>query len=429
MSRKTRFYLERPRPGKEALIKLRFTYKGQSLWMSTYEHVLTDHWDKSTQRIADKWCRRVDDYLEVNRTLDHLDQFIRATYNEYRRRHELHTLTIERLRSKVRERLIGEHEAKVTEPTVLQYYEAYYTNRERAGNLGIQSLKSERVSINWFIQFQDHLGYEVRFADVSLALFEKYRDFFWGLPEQRTDSTIYKYLRKFKQLCIHAAASGKVLGCDIANVKLKSQLRLSPQAMDTIALYTEELEMLAAYESPDAVTKEQVRDVFIAGCCTGLRVNRWSEISAKNIIQHDGQKMLSLFTAKGTRRQVVLPLHPMLEVIGRRYDWNLPRYSPVIINRYIKEICRSAGMMETIRLTRNIRGKSRIVSFKKYELISTHTARRSFATNAYSSGMSLDDIQALTGHADRKTLLHYIKEDGRRRAARLKSQAFYQDNK
>ena len=431
MARKARFYLQRPRPKKETLILLRFSYNGQILQCSTAEHVLPEHWNTKDQRVQDKWCQRRSDYLEVNRVLDDLDQFVRRTYNTYRRDHRLQDLSPELFKELVKRRIFGnEYVVEIMDatPTVADYYRTYIAQREKTGNLSRQTEKSDRSAMEWFCRFDETQPSPTKFEDINLGLFERYRDYFWNLPEERTDSTIYKLLRKFKQVCLHAAAAGNVeLGSDVRSIRLKSHLRLSPQAMDTIALYDEELEHLAAFNWPGHEAQMEARDLFIAGACTGLRVNRWPQINADNLIERNGKRMLSLFTQKGTRKKVVLPLHPMLERIGERYDWQLPQHSPVMINRYIKEICEAAGMTQTIELARNVRGRSVVQTYRKYELISTHTARRSFATNAHAAGIHLDDIQAMTGHSDRKTLLHYIKEDAERRAARLKALPYYTD--
>ena len=432
MAKKARFYLRHPRPEKDSLIMLRFSYRGQLVQCSTSEYVSPEHWDNKEQRVADKWCRRRSDYLEVNRILDDLDQFVRRTYNTYRRDHRLQDLSVDRFKELIRRRVFGAEylTTELSSPqTVAEYYESYIKQREKAGNLSQQTEKSDRSAMEWFCRFDKSQSSPTRFEDVNLALFERYRDYFWNLPEERTDSTIYKLLRKFKQVCLHAAAAGNVeLGSDVRSIRLKSHLRLSPQAMDTIALYDEELEHLAAFDWPGHESQMEARDLFIAGACTGLRVNRWPQINADNIIERDGQRMLSLFTQKGTRKKVVLPLHPMLERIGEQYNWKLPQHGPVMINRYIKEICEAAGMTQIIELARNVRGRSVVQRYQKFELISTHTARRSFATNAHAAGIHLDDIQAMTGHSDRKTLLHYIKEDAERRAARLKALPYYTDS-
>ena len=115
----------------------------------------------------------------------------------------------------------------------------------------------------------------------------------------------------------------------------------------------------------------------------------------------------------------------MLERVGKRYNWNLLKHSPTIIDRQFKEVCLAADIKETIEMAGNVRGHLVLQRFKKYEFITTHTARRSLATNAHAAGIHMDDIQSRAGQSDRKTLLHYIKEDVDRRAARRNALPYY----
>ena len=430
---RARYYLERPTAGAPALILLRFSYHSKTVQVTTQEYVMPEHWDRTTQRVADQWIRANPDYLEINRILDRLDQFARTTYNQHRRDFKLKQLTPPVFKAMLQEQIgmpLGSSDAP---SPVATYYATYCRQRENSGHLSWKTESSDRVGLRWFLRFAETWQRPIGWEDVNLQLFESYRDFFWSLPEKRTDSTVHKTLRKFKQVCVHAAAHGHKLGCDINAVRINGHLRLSPQAMETVAIYEDELERLADFTWPPdtGLTVEQIRDrlecrdLFVAACCTGLRVNRWPQIDRSNLIERNGRRMLSLFTKKGTRKRVAIPLSPLLERIGRRYDWRLPKHSPTIINRYIKEVCRLAGMTEEVELARNVRGRSVLQTFPKYELITTHTARRSFATNAHAGGVPLDDIQAMTGHSDRKTLLHYIKEDAERRAERLHSLPYY----
>ena len=61
----------------------------------------------------------------------------------------------------------------------------------------------------------------------------------------------------------------------------------------------------------------------------------------------------------------------------------------------------------------------------KYQLIKTHTARRSFCTNAYKAGMDCLDIMALSGHTTEKSFLRYIKVTQEERARRIAGAWFF----
>ncbi len=52
----------------------------------------------------------------------------------------------------------------------------------------------------------------------------------------------------------------------------------------------------------------------------------------------------------------------------------------------------------------------------KWKLVTSHTARRSFATNAYKAGVPMPSIVKITGHKKTTTFLNYIKLDEREHA-------------
>ena len=56
----------------------------------------------------------------------------------------------------------------------------------------------------------------------------------------------------------------------------------------------------------------------------------------------------------------------------------------------------------------------------KWEMVSSHTARRSFATNEYLNGTSTLTIMAVTGHRTEKAFLKYIKVSKKEEAERMK---------
>ena len=60
--------------------------------------------------------------------------------------------------------------------------------------------------------------------------------------------------------------------------------------------------------------------------------------------------------------------------------------------------------------TRITKGGKRAIKINpKWELVATHTARRSFATNAFKNGLSPILIASVTGHKTETSLLRYLK--------------------
>ena len=81
----------------------------------------------------------------------------------------------------------------------------------------------------------------------------------------------------------------------------------------------------------------------------------------------------------------------------------------MVFNRKIKKICRKAGIIQEVFIKKSSKGRQLTIKLKKYELVSSHTGRRSFATNAYLAEIPTLDIMAITGHRTEKSFLKYIK--------------------
>jgi integrase len=79
------------------------------------------------------------------------------------------------------------------------------------------------------------------------------------------------------------------------------------------------------------------------------------------------------------------------------------------MNIYLKELCQRAGFSERIELGRTKGGLRETRVLEKWELVTTHTARRSFATNAFLAGVPTISIMKITGHKSESVFMKYIK--------------------
>ncbi|MBM2813809.1 MAG: integrase family protein [Ignavibacteria bacterium] len=152
---------------------------------------------------------------------------------------------------------------------------------------------------------------------------------------------------------------------------------------------------------------ERVRDVFCFGCFTGQRFSDISKLKRDDI--RDGQWYLR--TAK-TKDPLEIPLNAFSEAIINKYlsnDEPLPVISNQKTNEHLKNLCQIARINDKRKITK-YRGAEKIEEiFFKYELISTHTARRTFVTLSLEKGMRPETVMAITGHKDYKTFDKYVK--------------------
>lgn len=167
---------------------------------------------------------------------------------------------------------------------------------------------------------------------------------------------------------------------------------------------------------------ERARGLFLIGCYTGLRVSDFSRLRDAHI-----GKFITIKTQK-TGASVVIPIHPVVRnIINGGFDLS-DTITDQKLNGHIKELCRMAGITQEVLVNRNVGGQNVEVVMPKYQLVSSHTARRSFATNAYKSGVPTIAIMKITGHTKESTFLKYIKISAQENADMLSRHPFFTDN-
>ena len=103
-----------------------------------------------------------------------------------------------------------------------------------------------------------------------------------------------------------------------------------------------------------------------------------------------------------------------------KYYGKLPKpISNQKYNDYLKEAAKLAELNSIFIKTVSINGMKVEKKYPKYKLISSHTARRSFCTNAYKDGIPTLSIMAISGHKTEKAFLKYIKVDGEEHAKKV----------
>lgn len=189
-----------------------------------------------------------------------------------------------------------------------------------------------------------------------------------------------------------------------------------------------DLNELKEIEKLNIVDKEMdvARDIFLIGCNTGLRIGDLLKfIKNPNFSMVDGRKFIQLKQSK-TSKYVYIPLKSIVLDIMKKYDGNLPDYlHQNKINAYLKSICKRAKITDTYQFTRTEGGIEIKHEKPKYKFISTHSARRSFCTNAYLEGIPVHDIMAISGHKTERIFLDYIKVDLLQNASRIAEHEFF----
>ena len=250
---------------------------------------------------------------------------------------------------------------------------------------------------------------EPDFIDIDLEFYQQFIDFLRG--KNLKTNTIGKKIQTLKIFLNTANEQGINPYQKFKSRKFKS---LSEESENTY-LTKEELKQFYEFDFSKKPSLERVRDLFIVGCWTGLRFSDIQQITPDKI---NGDFIE--VKQKKTGKKVVIPVHHTVREILRKYNGELPQaISNQKFNEYLKEAAKIAKLKAPFTKTIVKSGLKVEKKYPKHELISSHTARRSFCTNAYKDNIPTLAIMAISGHRTEKAFLKYIKADGKEHAKKV----------
>ena len=277
--------------------------------------------------------------------------------------------------------------------TVDNYFRLYYEELKGLGSVEHKSIKHYERVFNKFKEFEN--GKKVYLKDLKDNVYVGFIVFLrdnYGL----NDNTLYRNFGYFKTFLNWCIKKGVEVPNDFKNIKL------SPFDTDDISLTTQDIDTLAGLELEPRL--ERHRDLFLIGCYSGQRFSDYS-VFEKADIQGD----LIIKRAEKTETHSFIPLHPKLKALLDKYNWELGKISSQKFNQNIQKICKLAGFTEEIKNTSYI-GSKKVVEIKqRWQMVASHTARRTFITIAAEKMMPDHIIMSITGIRDPKTLKKYKK--------------------
>jgi len=279
--------------------------------------------------------------------------------------------------------------------------------------LSYRSIQKYRTTERHLHEFAKGLGKkDFEFSEIDKDFYDKFVSYLQNditvaedgkvkvLKEQFMTNTVGKHIQVLKLWLNEAQEKGLY---NIPN--LQKVFYVSSEDVDNVYLNETELQQLKDADLSKIQHLDRVRDWFLLLAWTGSRFSDLSKI-AKNNIKNGFIK----FNQQKTNEPVTIPLHPVVDEILGKYNFNLPE--PITnqrFNEYIKEACRIAEISTPETTTRTIGGTLVTEKFEKWELVTSHTGRRSFCTNMYKRGLPTLMIMKISGHTTEKSFLKYIK--------------------
>jgi integrase len=415
------FYLKEANAKQETPIYSRICYEGYKLKYYPSEKINPRFWNKVTQRAKQTGGFR--EHPEFNQRLNDIASDIRTVYRSYLKDHKNQIPEPGALKSLLDKELKKRVPQTDRIKTLFGFFEDLITQTEKGGRVQPNTGKPySRATIqvykNTLQRLRDFQTNRKRPIDFNSIDLDFYTDFTEYLSKglKLATNTIGKDVKTLKTVLNEATERGMN-----TNLQFKSRrFSTTSEQTDSIYLTENELREIEGLDLKENARLDNVRDLFLIGCYTGLRYSDFSIMKPEQI--KDG--FIEVKEQTKTGNSVVIPVHPTVKRILDKYAGQLPRsISNQKTNDYLKDIGIQIPSLKTPFSRTLTKGGVKVSqNFEKWELLTTHTARRSFATNEYLNGTQTVTIMAITGHKTEKAFLRYIKLTPKEHAKLLKTE-------
>ena len=232
------------------------------------------------------------------------------------------------------------------------------------------------------------------------------------ISENYSQNTIARALKFIKTICYHAESN------DIEVSKKLGGLQIDTINVEKIYL---DLNEIIQIEKCNNILEEHLlnaRDWLIISCETGQRVSDFLRFT-KEMIRYENNKPLIEFTQVKTGKIMTVPLSKKVMGILEKRNGDFPRkLSDQRYNEYIKEVCDFAKLHNLIKGGLQIDNRKVNGFYPKWQLVTSHIGRRSFATNNYGK-IPTALLIGVTGHSTESMFLEYIGKTDTQKAMAL----------
>ncbi len=407
------FYIKNKKAKNKTTVLLFVSYQNERLKISTGLAISPKDWNTKKQRAK----FTLPDASQFNQELEKKEAKIMRLYSELKGKTNF---SIDLLREQFLS-IKRKQVRRVRTKKDFHWFVKKYINE-------IKLTKSEgtyrrAISIyKMFCEFEAWRNKRIEFQNIDLDFYFETQKYF--LHEKEYSNNYFGHIIKVLKVFLNDATER---GYNKNLIFRSKKFKRIKEETDSIYLNRKEIDKIYQLDlSEKEESLEAARDLFIIGCFTGLRFSDMSKLHDNHFVD---EKYIHIKTKK-TNETVVIPLHSYVKAIRKKYQEKngsgLPRaFSNPAMNRFIKELGKLAEVDQPFTVTKTKGGQRYEVTKQKYEFIVTHTARRSFATNAFLAEIPSISIMKITGHKTERAFMSYIKISQEDNARKLVEHAFF----
>lgn len=395
------FNLRKPKGDSETLILFSTYFKGErkKFVYSTGESILPLDWDFENRQPKGLTGRseKSERLRVIKRQVDRYSNFYIDLINRYKNINE--EIDIEKVKSEF------DKEFKRVESVSNRFfdvYEMFLTAKKNDHTDNANSLSTiNRYEYNKKLlkDFQSKSGTSIHFNKINEKFYNDFINFCVSV-KKHSANTLRRNVGLFKTFLNWALENNYTYNNEFKMFK-------SPrgQVTDEIALTLDEVKTLYEFDLSKDKKLERVRDMFVFGCSTGMRISNYSKVK-KNDIEGG---YIRVIDKKNNDKQLRIPLNDFSLSILEKYDYNLPTISTQKFNAYIKDVFEAMELTHKVKKVNRVGNKIIEVDVPFNDRISSHTARRSFITIMKNKKIPDKVIMEFTGHKSLEVFNKYYK--------------------
>lgn len=375
---------------------------GKSVSLKYFPGLKDDGWNKDTRRFKDQ---------ELNAKLVNIEKAI----NDVLLGNDPALMTSKIFSEKINEQLTG---VRKRQTSFFDYCDTYYQSalsqyekisarsiqvtidKLRSFNPGLTFEKIDRIFYRDFMKYLKGLNLSLNYTGLHIKNLKR-------ILNHATDSGINKNMafREFKK------PTENVFNVYLTEEEIEAIYNLKITDLMALELQRESNPNMSQANINDMVESlERARKLFVIGCWTGLRAENYLSIDPD--IQVDLEKGFIHVIANKNGPKLKIPLHKFVREIVQSAGFPRP-VTQQKLNNQIKTLGKLASkdcpsLKQPVMFSKTLGNSRKQFTKLKYEMITTHTARRSFCSNLYLKGIPIQYIMAVSGHKNESTFRKYI---------------------
>ena len=288
--------------------------------------------------------------------------------------------------------------------TLLDHYETFLIEKQEQFKNNIASIKDYKSLGVALKKYQDTNKVVLTFDTINdRDFFNRFKNF---LSNKHNNNTTHKRISCFKTFMYWIEEKGMFFfKSSVFRYKIKTF------RTKFVTLSREEIQQLQDLEIENK-NWAKIIDVFVCNCFMSLRFSDLMSMEKGEFMQDDDGDYTYTKRNEKTDVEIEVSIVPSALSILQKYEFKLPKYTNQYFNRQLQYILKQYDLFPEIVKKTYLQGDEPAYNeYKKRELITSHTARRSFITNSISENVNLNAIQAATGHTQLGTLSKYNKRN------------------